>query len=541
MESLRQGFRVEGFGYPLLQFARGIREVLERLSARVISKEETLELLRCSFPENPQTLEALTEQLGIPILTIDNLNSMAARAALRGLNADLGVALGTEVLLPPTFSVPRLGCITLHNGRVPEYRGEAPEFWQLYDNQDYATVTVHLIDGGLNTGDVLGEASVPIHSKDSPVTLGRKLDQCGTALLARCVQDLALGRALRRSQESQELNSRPTPTRIQIRELGARRGARFRGQDPRIHILKTIFYLVIWHCGIFRFVRFIRSFLGINRACILAYHRVNDVAEDALTTGVERFAEHMVTLRKYYTVIPTSQLIDTLRAGSRLPDRAVVIHFDDCYQDVYANASRMLAQVRFPACCFLASGHIGTDRVFAHDKENYPVPMTNLRPEEVVDLAALGLEIGSHTVNHVDLGRCGLGLAVAEVTRSKRDLEALVARPVRFIAYPFGQRTNIRSEVVECIRAAGYEAIFSTYGGYVYGGSSLFDMRRCGMSGEFRPLDLMMAVEGLSLSAFRRILQSYLGAPKRRGPEASEQPRQLGSTVRPGHSQTRNY
>ena len=163
-----------------------------------------------------------------------------------------------------------------------------------------------------------------------------------------------------------------------------------------------------------------------------------------------------------------------------------------------------MAQIKFPACCFVSSGYVGTERSFPHDMDKCPFGMENLRASDLVDMTKKGFEIGSHTVNHVDLGRCSYEIAVTELVESKRDLEMILDKPVTLFSYPFGKKTNIRAEIIDLVRKAGYEAMFSAYGGYVTGKVDLFNIPRVGVSSKFRPLDFLMEIEGFSFGAIKR-------------------------------------
>jgi sugar transferase (PEP-CTERM/EpsH1 system associated) len=187
--------RREGLAYLWFQLGRHVNDAVERLAARVVSKTDVLALLRRAFPAEPFCLTHVAEHHGIPVLDVGNLNGAVATATLARLRPDLGIVLGTRLLKRSTFAVPRLGCLNLHLGKVPEYRGMPPGFWEHYDGQRTAGVTVHFIDEGLDTGDVLGEESLAIDPLDCPETLRRKLEIRGGELLARCVRDVARGRA----------------------------------------------------------------------------------------------------------------------------------------------------------------------------------------------------------------------------------------------------------------------------------------------------------------------------------------------------------
>lgn len=502
LRRLRRHMRRDGWSYLGWRLGSMAVELQERLAAGVVSQREVSALIATAFPGQAHTLDQLGKLHGIPIFALDNLNGARAVEVLRGLAPDLGVVLGTRILKRSTFSVPRMGCVNLHLGKVPEYRGMPPGFWELYDGQPTAGVTVHLVDDGIDTGDVVGEEIVHIHDDDTPWTLNQRLEAQGRELLARCVTDFAQERVTQRPQPSGRWRTRTSPTRREQHELERRLGTVRRRQGPWIQGAKTLGYLLLYYSGLVHLVRAARSVAGTSRACVLLYHRVNDLGDDPLTTRLQRFAEHMLVLRRYYAVLPSSLVIEKLETGRPFPGNTVAIHFDDSYRDVFTYAKPVLAALDFPASMLVPSGYVGTERRYPQD-DSSPWTHENLRAEDLCALATAGFEIGSHTVSHVDLALCTDDTVSAELSQSKRDLEAMVGRPVTLFALPFGQETNFRPGVKELVRHTGYRAMFSAYGGYITGTSSLFDLPRVD-AGTARPLDLLMEVEGLSLGAIRR-------------------------------------
>ncbi len=501
--NFRRNIRREAISYAWHRLADAIVELLENWAARVVSREEVNQLLQESFPERISTLFHLPRMRGIQVFEVGNLNSAKASEVLRGLQADLGIVLGTRVLQRSTFSIPRLGSLNLHKGKVPEYRGLPPGFWELYEGQATAGVTVHFIDENLDTGDIVAETSVEIHPKDSPETLRTKLDVCGAELLAICVSRVADGTAMRRPQPPSSRRPRTAPTRNERRELERR--LKLPPQTPRwIRVAKTSLYLTIYYSGIYHLVRALNRRFPKGRSCILLYHRVNNLTQDQLTIGVERFAEHLATIRQHYRVVTTAELVESVKQHKRPPSSTVAIHFDDCYRDVYTNAAPLLAGSRMPACVFVSSGFINTSRVFPHDAGKTPFFLENLKSPELLGLVAAGFEIGAHTVNHVDLGHVRSDVALMELSQSKTDLQEILGGPINLVSYPYGRKRNITSEVEQIARRIGYRAMFSAYGGFVNSRSDTFDIQRVGVGGQHRPLDLLMEIEGISLAALKR-------------------------------------
>ena len=92
---------------------------------------------------------------GIGSFEVEDFNSPEGIAAIAAVGADLGVVAGTYILKRPAFSVPRLGCINLHSGKVPDYRGAAPAFWELYNGETHVGITIHKVEERLDAGNII--------------------------------------------------------------------------------------------------------------------------------------------------------------------------------------------------------------------------------------------------------------------------------------------------------------------------------------------------------------------------------------------------
>lgn len=172
---------------------------------------------------------------------------------------------------------------------------------------------------------------------------------------------------------------------------------------------------------------------------ILAYHMVNDVRTDnpyCMTTA--EFDEQMKYLAdEGYTAISLREFFEG-RGGKRtLPDKAIIITFDDGYQDNLTNAQPIMEKYGMKGTVFVATGLV--------DTEWY------LTPAEVKQLADRGMEIGSHTVSHVPI--TGDIDVHKELGISRMWLEQVTGRPCIFFAYPHGAYNE---EVQKHIKAYGY-------------------------------------------------------------------------------------
>jgi peptidoglycan/xylan/chitin deacetylase (PgdA/CDA1 family) len=512
MRNLRRNIRREGMGYIGFRIAEAIREQLEQFAASVVPHEEVARLLQLAFPSRRFHVKDFERFEKIPVRKVGNLNGLPAAEALRELNVDLGIVIGTRVLKRSTFSVPRMGCINVHKGKVPEYRGMPPGFWELYDGQQSAGITIHFVDDGLDTGDIVGADSVAIEPSDSLQTLQMKLDMLAQELLVRCVASIATGTSSRTKQPLWTGKPRTSPSRAQRYELQVRRR---QGRAPAsilVSCIKTLAYLVMYFCGVLTLVRTMRRLFGNERASIILYHHVNAQCADTLATSPERFAEHVAILKKSYVVIDSATLVRKIRDGERIPGGTVVMQFDDCHRDVLIHAAPILREAGMRAGLFVSTGFVNTSRAFAHDIGAFPSAFENLTGEDLRRLDEMGWEIGSHTVNHADLGRATTDEAQFEIVQSKKDLEAILHKPINLFSCPFIGTQNTRPEIARLVCEAGYAAMFSGYDGYVDRRTDRFNIPRIGASGHFRPLDLVMAIEGLSLNALRDRTKGMVGS-----------------------------
>lgn len=189
---------------------------------------------------------------------------------------------------------------------------------------------------------------------------------------------------------------------------------------------------------------------------VLLYHRVgarprHDPWGNFVTPRA--FESHLRWLRAWgYHGVTLGSVADALEGRARLPRRAVAITFDDGYHDTYAHALPLLRRYGYSAAVFLVSDAVGGDSSFDAGTGYEPAPL--LGRDEILKMAAAGVEFGSHTRTHpgslVDLDDESLR---SEVETSRTTLEDLLDRPVDLFAYPHSQ---LDGRVERAVATAGY-------------------------------------------------------------------------------------
>jgi methionyl-tRNA formyltransferase len=137
----------------------------------------------------------------IPVFAPENPNSPGFLRKLCALEPDLLLAVGyTQRLRKQALAVPRLLAANFHASLLPAYRGKHPVFWALRHGERFVGMTVHVMDEGLDTGDILYQVRVRTRKTD---TVGAAYDRVmdkSVGLVRRLVEDVAAGRLKRTPQ-----------------------------------------------------------------------------------------------------------------------------------------------------------------------------------------------------------------------------------------------------------------------------------------------------------------------------------------------------
>jgi methionyl-tRNA formyltransferase len=143
----------------------------------------------------------------IPVYQPENFKSDEAKQELADLNADIMVVVAYGLLLPQAvLDTPRLGCINVHGSILPRWRGAAPIQRSIWAGDAETGVTIMQMDIGLDTGDMLKIATLPIEATDTSASMYEKLAGLGPDALVDCLADIAAGTAVAEKQDDELAN-----------------------------------------------------------------------------------------------------------------------------------------------------------------------------------------------------------------------------------------------------------------------------------------------------------------------------------------------
>lgn len=184
------------------------------------------------------------------------------------------------------------------------------------------------------------------------------------------------------------------------------------------------------------------------------YHDVSDVPlanayRARLNVPLAEFSAQLDYLKcAGYTTVTPSRMLEAIAGRGALPQRPVMLTFDDGYASQYAAAFPLLMQREMTGAFAVITGHVGT----GVDYMNWA---------QIREMSGAGMEIMSHTVTHIDLGKASDDVALSQLRDSRAAIEERTARAPGFLAYPAGEPFRSGSherqaEVMSLVEEAGY-------------------------------------------------------------------------------------
>ncbi len=149
----------------------------------------------------------------IPVWEVQHLAAQETLTTLGAYQPDvICIACFSRRIPRVLIDLPRLGCLNVHPSLLPDNRGPVPLFWTFYEGHETTGVTIHLIDEGMDSGDILAQELVPVPDGISYDALELQCTQQGKILLAQTVWNLYSGKAIRMPQVTTRSSYHPFPS-----------------------------------------------------------------------------------------------------------------------------------------------------------------------------------------------------------------------------------------------------------------------------------------------------------------------------------------
>ncbi|MEG8278651.1 polysaccharide deacetylase family protein [Streptomyces sp. AHA2] len=209
------------------------------------------------------------------------------------------------------------------------------------------------------------------------------------------------------------------------------------------------------------------------RVPILMYHAVAtdpNEATRALSVTPKAFAEQMAVLAdRGRTPLTTAGLAACWRSGRPLPDRPVLVTFDDGYEGVHRHALPALAEHGFPATLFVTTGWLRGPYDTGGGLD------TMLDWDQVRALASAGVEIGGHSHSHPQLDQVSEATLRFELIHCKEIISDQLGSVPASFAYPYGYSDR---RVRQAVRETGYAQALAVGNGLAHRAQGPYALRR---------------------------------------------------------------
>jgi peptidoglycan/xylan/chitin deacetylase (PgdA/CDA1 family) len=444
-------------------------------------------------PGGEFSLQRFEARPNVRVLRVPDIHAEPVLRTVTEFAPRLGVSLAAPILRRVLFAIPTRGTVNLHKGKVPDFRGMPPAFWELWTDQMSVGCTVHWVDDDLDTGAIAGHGTIEREKYSSLRGLQLRLDQLGIDLMREVVQALLDGEERSQPQPPGGKTYRK-PTLAQIATLKRKMASvepvnGWAGKRVFKNSVASAAF-ASWQLGV--------RVAFAPRVTVLLYHRVSDEARDNLTVGVEQFERQMALIRRHCRPVSIEEVVNWDRVP-RSKEPLVCITFDDGYLDNYAHAVPILERYQVPAAFFVATGIVGSNLPFPHDvrRGNRPIPV--MQWDHLRAMHARGFTIGSHSVSHIDCAGEREDKVWQELVQSSMDLqrELGLRKEELMFAYPYGGRQHMTPKRLELVKRAGYRSCLSAYGGANVGTVDRFNIMRSGIHWEFSDQALLFACLGL--------------------------------------------
>ncbi|MCU7553539.1 polysaccharide deacetylase family protein [Alteromonas sp. ASW11-19] len=217
----------------------------------------------------------------------------------------------------------------------------------------------------------------------------------------------------------------------------------------------------------------------LNNAVVLLYHHVATDTPASTSVSPDTFKAHMAYLDSHHTVLPLATVIERIQNGETLPDKTVVITFDDGYENILTNAHPILQEYDFPYTIFINPGEIGSNA-------------SQLSWQQVKAMHSDGVSFANHTMDHLHMLERNAGESQTDwlarlrdnVEQAEQAIEAQTGTSLKYLAYPFGEYNDALADMLQ---AQGYIA-FGQHSGGISSHSDMQTLPRFPAAGPYAKL-----------------------------------------------------
>lgn len=159
------------------------------------------------------------------ILGFESVNSNEFLDFIKEEDISLVISVAaSEIFKRELLQTPILGCVNMHSGPLPKYRGMTPNFWTLYNKEKYAWVTIHKMNEKLDDGPIICQDKFEIGKGESFNSLARRSKEFGADLMVKAINKLRGDNLSCKANDRSQATCYTFPTKAHIRAFRQKGG-----------------------------------------------------------------------------------------------------------------------------------------------------------------------------------------------------------------------------------------------------------------------------------------------------------------------------
>lgn len=193
-----------------------------------------------------------TKKRGIPFYFAKNISSIKIESVIRNADCDLiCIASCSQLVKRNIIDIPKKGIINAHPAKLPYYKGPNPDYWIFYYQEKEGAVTIHFIDEGEDSGDIIHQELFKIPFGMTRAEYRNEILRRSPALMQQSVSEIGAGIVKRKKQKEvvsfRARNLKPEDKEIDFKSWKADRAYHFlRGTD----MLNIQYEKTVWNVSI---------------------------------------------------------------------------------------------------------------------------------------------------------------------------------------------------------------------------------------------------------------------------------------------------
>lgn len=158
------------------------------------------------------SIQAYASKQNIPVYNIKTPNSKKFREELKALEPDLIINQSQSIIKKELLNIPKIGVLNRHNALLPKNRGRLTPFWVLYKQEKETGVSIHFVEEGIDSGDIVVQKKFPITSKDTFKSIVKKNYELAPKAMVEAIEILEKGNYTLKENDDSQATYNTVPT-----------------------------------------------------------------------------------------------------------------------------------------------------------------------------------------------------------------------------------------------------------------------------------------------------------------------------------------